>query len=170
MNRPTWVVVVGIIGIILGCIGIYIAGYTIMMPMVMDFSEEIMTTTHGNEGDTSSEEDMEKVKMMIDAPDWFLPWSIIAGLIGVIISGFYIFASIGLLMLKKSAVKIFFWVVGVCIGFTLLKGIVAITALPFIGPYMMVGGIVGIVIDIILLVVVANSDKSVFYAKKTATH
>ncbi len=168
MKRPTWATVIGIIGIILGLVGLLSSANTIVMPQILEFQKEMITEMQKNieENEAPPEEAMNMFNKIWNMPGWFKTWSVVAGIIGLIISGFYIFASIGLLQVKKSAIKMFYWVVGICIGFTFLKGVIAVSALSFIGISLMVGGLIGIVIDVILLIVVATGDKQAFFAKE----
>jgi len=110
----------------------------------------------------SPQEVMNMMQKIWDTPEWFDSWCIISGIMALIIAGFYIFASIGILQIKKSSVKMFYLAAGISIGFSILKGLIAMTAMPFMGIFVLIGGSFGVIINIILLIVVAKGDKRVF--------
>jgi len=164
MKRPTWVIVVGIFGIIMGCFGLLGAVQTMMMPTIMEFQKEIFTEVQKEleKQQDSPEEVFSMFNKMWNVPPWFDTWSIATGIIGMFVAGFYIFASIYLLQIKKSAVKLFYTAVGISIGFAILKGAVVISTMTFVVFSIMFFGFFGIVINIILLAVVATADKQAF--------
>jgi len=164
MKRPTWATVVGIAGIVLGCFGILGAGQTVMMPKIIELQKEIFTEVQKsfeNRGDTQ-EKVFNMFEKMWDVPDWFKTWSIAAGIAGLFVSGFYILASIFLLLLRRHAIKLFYLAVGISISLALLKAIISISAMSFIGFTIMAGGMFGIIINIILFIVVLTGDKKAF--------
>lgn len=172
MKRPTWATVVGILGIIIGCFGILRAGYDIITPKVIEFQKEIipeMLKEFEKKQESSKtplpahhDKFLNMANKMLNVPNWFNIWLVVSGIIGLLVSGFYIFASISLLLVKKSAIKLFYIMVGISIGFIILKGIVAMVGMPLVGFSMLVGGIFGIGLNVILLVVVITGDKQVF--------
>ncbi len=164
MQKPTWAKVVGIIGIILGCFGLLGAGQTIMMPKMIEMQKEMMPQMQEmlEKQYGTSQEAMNIMQKMWDTPEWFGTWCIISGIIALIIAGFYIYASIGLFQIKKSAIKMFYLAAGISIGFTILKGLITMAAMSFMGISVLIGGAFGIVFNIILLIVVANRDKQAF--------
>lgn len=164
MQKPTWAKVIGIIGIILGCFGLLGAGQTIVMPKMIEMQkkmmpqmQEMLEKQHG-----SSQEALNMMQKMWNTPEWFDTWCVISGIIAFIIAGFYIYASIGLLQIKKSAIKTFYYAVGISIGFIVIKDFVAMVAMSYMGMSILIGGAFGVVINTILLIVVANGDKQAF--------
>ncbi len=41
MKRPTWVIIIGIMGIVFGCLGILSAGQDILMPKILKMQKEM---------------------------------------------------------------------------------------------------------------------------------
>lgn len=95
-------------------------------------------------------------------PEWYNAWLIITGLLQLIICGFYLFASIGLLQLKTNSIKMFYFTAGAKITHSVINGIVGIATASFIAMSMMLWGALGSIIDIVLLIVVATGDKKAF--------
>jgi hypothetical protein len=100
---------------------------------------------------------------MWEFPEWYNTWAIISGLLILFVSAFLLFASIRLLQLKPSGIRMFYWAAGSKIALSVVMTAVALSALSFMGIAMMFGGVFGIVIDIILIIVVASGNKAAFY-------
>jgi len=157
-------------GIIFGILGILGGGQLIMMPKMMEMQREMFLSVKEsieNQEVTNPQQIFPKkmfetMKKMLDTPDWFDTYCIIAGIVAFFVSGFYVFASIQLLQTKPTAIKIFYSAVSLTIGFSILKSIVAMVAMSFMGMAMMMGGTFGIVINVVLLIVVATGNKEAF--------
>jgi len=172
MKKPTWAKVVGIIGIILGCFALLGASQTIAMPQTIEMQKNMMPEIqkkmleNAESQNFSPEQVQESMRMMQDIwkdiPEWFDMWCIVSGIIALVIAVFYLYASIGLLRVQTSAIKMFYIAAGLSICFGIIKGLIAMKALSFVGISIMAGGILGIIIDIILLIVVARGDKQAF--------
>jgi hypothetical protein len=102
---------------------------------------------------------------MWDFPEWYGTWSIISGILILFVSAFFLFASIRLLQIKPSSIKLFYWAAGSKIALSVLMIAVTISAMSFMGIAMLFGGVFGIVIDIVLIVVVATGNKAAFYSR-----
>jgi len=102
------------------------------------------------------------MEKMFDVPDWFGTWSIFTGITKAFISAFYLFASIMLIQLKPAAIRLFYWALGANISLSILKAAVGIYSFSFMSMAMMMGGLFGALIDVVLIIVVATSDKSAF--------
>lgn len=189
-KRPTWVTVVGIIGIILGCFGLLGAGQTILMPTIMEFQREMFagfqkTFEHELKQDSSErggakpgEESASAKKTwphnfqpkdvfamfdrMLHMPPWFSTWTMAAGVTGFVVYGFYLYASIMLLLMKGSGVRLFTIALSVAIAFSLVKTGVAFASQSFMVFSMLAGGLFGIAVNTVLLIVIATSDKQAF--------
>ncbi len=170
MKRPTWATVVGIIGIIMGGFGILGGGQLMIMPKMMEMQKEIWSAVQESieKQEATSPQQVPPKEMfqafekMWDAPEWFGTWCVAAGLIALLVSGFYLFASIHILQVKRTAVRLFYCAASLSIAFTLVKAVVALGATSFIGMSMMFGGILSLVINVVLLVVVATGNKDAF--------
>ena len=183
MKRPTWVTVVGVLGIIFSCLGILGAGQEMIMPkmlemqkqMVSDFEKMIEAEMEKESAKQSNRPAGQRggaefpvgifksVTKMFDFPDWYGTWSIISGILKLLVCAFFLFASIRLLQLKPASIRLFYWAAGSSIALGVVKGAVAVLAASFIGIAMMFGGIFGIIIDIVLIIVVATGNKEAFY-------
>jgi hypothetical protein len=84
------------------------------------------------------------------------------GSLKILISAFYLYAAICLLQVKPSAIRLFYCAAGALVVLGILKFVVAISYFSFMGMAMMAGGIFGAIIDIVLIIVIATSDKTVF--------
>ena len=151
MKRPGWATVVGIIGIIWGCLGLLGAVLTMLMPIFMPkmFMEAQKLVTAGQ----GPQQAGESFKMI--AHLWNMPYlrnsCVIIGLIGVFVSGFFILASICLLQVRRSAIKLIYAALAIEIIANILllpEGIVLKT----------ISILFGVVIYIVLLLVVAAGD------------
>jgi hypothetical protein len=170
MNRPGWATVVGIIGIILGCFGILGGGQTMLMPRMMEMQKGMFTAMQEaaeKEGATNAQEAPPKevfafMEQMWETPDWFDTYCVVAGIVGVCVSGFYIFASIRLLQIKPTAVRLLYGAIGLAIGLAIVKAVAAMATMSFVGMSMAMGGMFGLVINVVLLVVVITGNKEAF--------
>jgi hypothetical protein len=178
MKRPTWATVVGILGIIFGSMGIIGSFQIMFMPQMLEWQKTIMADFHGEvpkEEVTNVEVGVEQSENtptsfgifgsweeMFTFPDWFKQWCIVSGVIKLLISAIILYASIGLLQLKKSAIGIFCFASIANILYGIGSAIVAVTSLSFIAASMMMGSMFEGVIDFVLLVVVMSSSKEAF--------
>jgi hypothetical protein len=177
MNRPAWATVIGIIGIILGCFGILGGGQFMMMPKMMEMQKEMqdemftaMQKAAEKQGTANAQEAPPKevfefMERMWETPEWFGTYCVVAGIVGVCVAGFYIFASIRLLQAKSTAIGLFYSAIGLAIAFAILKTVMAMATMSFVGMSMAMGGIFGLVINVVLLIVVITGDKEAFVAQ-----
>lgn len=190
MKRPGWVTVVGVLGIIMGCLGLLGAGQTIMMPRIMEFQRQMFS---GMERAIENEQSQRELKgappkqggrprawsetapadwppkeffglfnKMLAVPDWFNTWLVVSGVLGLLVSGFYLYAAIVLFQLKRRAVTFFYFAAGISIGFSAVKAAVALSAASFMGLSLVAGGTFGFVVNGVLLIVTATADKRAF--------
>ncbi len=168
MKRPTWATVVGVIGIIIGTLGILGGAQTVMMPKMIDMQKalwaDMKTTMAENDitepQDMPAEEIFQMMEKMWDVPGWFDVFCVIAGLLGVLVSGFYVFSCIRILQVRPAAIGLFYAAAGVSIGFTLVKGVFVMAAMSFMGMSLIVGGLLGVVINTVMMIVAATADKT----------
>jgi len=64
-----------------------------------------------------------------------------------VLSGLLIFTAISLFQLKKTAISMFYWVVGVDICFLIIRGVIGLKAMSWLGMSMLFGGGLAIVIN-----------------------
>ena len=109
MKRPGWVTVVGVLGIIMGCLGLLGAGQTIMMPRIMEFQRQMFSGIeraieneqkqseskgtppkqggHPQRGrgtapaDWPPKEFLGLFNKMLAVPDWFNTWLVVSGIL-----------------------------------------------------------------------------------------
>jgi len=174
MKRPTWATIVGIVGIIVGCLGLLGGSQSIMMPKMIDMHEALWADTKAfiEQNEITEPHQMPSKKMlqmmekMSAVPDWFSMFCIIAGITAFFVSGFYIFASIRILQARPSAINLFYAAAGISIGFAILKTMIVMSAISFMGMGMITGGLLGIVINAVLLIVVATGEKDAFVPRE----
>ncbi len=186
MKRPTWATAVGILGIIFSCLGILGGGQEIMMPKMLKFQQEMLSDFEkiieeeiekerakqpDQEGEPKSSAEIpmgifKSFTKMMDFPDWYGTWSIISGILKLFVCAFFLLASVRLLQMKPSSIKLFYWAAGSSIALGVLKGIVALSAVSFMAIAVMIGGVFGIIIDIVLIIVVATGNKEAFYGQR----
>ena len=147
MKRPGWATAVGIIGVIWGCLGLLGAVLTLFMPVYMP---KLLMDAQSN---IPTGQETEHLKMMTHL--WNMPYlhnsCVIIGLIGVFVSGFFVLASIRLLQVRRSAIKLIYAALAIEIIANILllpEGIVLKT----------ISILFGVVIYIVLLLVVAAGD------------
>ena len=148
MKRPGWATAVGVIGIIWGCLGIFGAALTLFMPV---FMPKLLMEAQSN---ISAGQEIAHLKMMTRL--WDMPYlrnsCLFLGLTGILVSGFFIFASISLLQMRRSSIKLIYSALCIEILFNILL-------LPDSVVLKAVSILSGVVIYVILLLVVAVGNK-----------
>ena len=167
MQKPAWVNVVGVLLMIMGCFGALGSYQTFKMPKVMARYKEMMPEfkqrlEQRGSSATSSERVMQMYEKMGNVPPWFGSWCLLTGTIALIISVLYIFTAVNLFQLKKTAISMFYWVMAIDIIFLIIRGVVGITAMSWLGMSMILVGGLAVVVDIILLLVVGSKNKEAF--------
>lgn len=169
MKKPTWVNVVGIITIIMGCFGLLGALQTFSMPKVMAMQRQMMPEIQkrveqqsGGQQTYSSPEMTKMLEKMGQVPSWFDSWCMAIGTVAFLISILYIFVAINLLQLKKMAIGLFYTAVALDICFLLIRGMTGFAALGWLGVALIMWGAGAIILNVILLVAVMNGRKEMF--------
>jgi len=176
MKRPSWATVVGVLGIIIGCFGIIGGAQLATKPMLIKMQKEILSIAQKSvdqEKSTNSQslspevEQMFKMhEQMFDFPEWYNGWCVFAGLLGMIISGFYLFASIRILQVNPVAIQLFYWVSGFDISLIIIKATATILASSFMAFAAFLGGMIWIIIEGVLLIIVITGRKEAFEKKR----
>ncbi|MES0490123.1 MAG: hypothetical protein ABUK01_09035 [Leptospirales bacterium] len=172
-ERPTWATVIGILGIIVASFGMLGGMNEIITPSIMKLQEGIFNTVEKGfsniempSGSQSKDNPFttmtKKMKDIFQLPPWFATYSITSGILKLLLCGLYLFASIGLLQMKPASIRLFYIATGSSIILNVVKGIIAVSALSFLGGTMIVLGSVGVVIDIVFIAVVASGNKEGF--------
>ena len=167
MQKPTWVKVVGVLLIIMGCFGALGSYQTFKMPKAMERIKEMMPEMkqrleQRGSSATSSERVMQMYEKMGNVPPWFGSWCLLTGTIALIISVLYILTAVNLFQLKKTAISMFYWVMAIDIIFLIVRGVIGMTAMSWLGMSMILAGGLAVVVDIILLLVVGSKSKEAF--------
>ena len=174
-RKPSWPKVVGILGIIFGAFGVIGGAQLTVMPSMMDFQKGMMSNMEKTFEKQSNRRDFEAppkevfkmVKKMWDTPEWFGAWCKVGGILGMFISGFYIFAAIRILQIKPGAPGLFYSAAGLAITLALVKVGVAVALGSLLSISIVMGAIFGGVADIVLFIVVANGSKEMFATQPT---
>jgi hypothetical protein len=173
MERPRWATVVGILGMIIAFFGLMGAGQMLTIPKMINFQHQIMQDMEVSmKGKPEEQAEFQKVKEVIEqlvgqVPAWFKTAVVIFGVLGVIVNGVYIFACIALLLVKRYAIRWFYVAVALSVALAVSRGVAAVLSTKLIGLSIAVMGLIGIVVDVILLVVVATGRKEIFLQEPT---
>lgn len=164
-KRPTWVTIIAILCILFGCYGIIAGAQETVLPKMLDMQKEAMSSLFSEGGNLPEQQKkiLNQLTEMWNYPDWFPAWSVVSGVLKILVSIAYLIAGILLLQLKHYAVRVFYWAAGCSIAVALFKAIIYVAAMSFAGIIM--AGIFGWIIDIVLIVIVATSNKSAFYSE-----
>ncbi len=113
MERPGRISIVGILGIVLGCFGLMGAGQMAMLPNMVKMQKQMIADMQV-QMKPEQRAQMEPFEHLMDGfwgelPPWYMSWAVTSGLILMAIKGFYIFAALSPLQLKRSAVRQFYW-------------------------------------------------------------
>jgi len=154
MKRPTWATAVGFIGVIWGNLGILGAVLTMFMPTFMP--KLLVEAQRQIPGGQENQQFLEMMTRLWNTP-YLRNSCLFLGLIGVIVSGFFVFASVRLLQMKRSAIKLIYTALGIEILLNILL-------LPERIVLKMISILSGVVIYIVLLLIVAAGDKQAFSA------
>ena len=187
MTRPTWATVVGVLGIIFGCLGILGGGQEILLPKLIEMQQTMISQLssrleqeveqQGEEDGASTSSDqraigpsdaalafgmLKSMQGQWEFPDWFPAWSVFSGTLTMLVSALYLLAAIWLLQVRPVSIPLFYWAAGLSIALGVLKAMVLVSVASFWGAALMVGGTFGVVIDVVLLIVVITGDKAAF--------
>ncbi|MFA5339935.1 MAG: hypothetical protein WC317_07315 [Candidatus Omnitrophota bacterium] len=154
MKRPAWATAVGVIGIIWGSLGTLGAVLTMLMPIFMP-----KLLMEAQRQMPAGQQNSEFLRMMTQL--WNTPYlrnsCLFLGLIGILVSGFFVFASARLLQMRRPAIKLIYSALCIEILFNVLL-------LPENIVLKVVNILSGVVIYIVLLFIVAAGDKQAFNA------
>ena len=161
MNRPTWVMVIGILMIIFGVFGIFGSGQLMFMPKFMEFQKNLIAPAleEAKHKDPQAEKILEEFEKIMNMSDSTKQTIVIMGIFSLFITGFYLLAGIFMLQMKKNFVKIAYWAIGLSMTFTLFQTFLAMSSDSVFFMFMMIGGIFSITIDVVLLIVIILNDK-----------
>ena len=105
---------------------------------------------------------LETIKKVLQVPEWYGTWGLINGVIAILLGGGYILCSISLLVLKKGTPRLFTLVIVVSIIRNVLSLILGIIASIYWAAFTIAISLVGLVVDVVFLVVIRNSEKRAY--------
>jgi len=172
MKKPTWITVVGVLGIVFGIFGLIGSGQVAAMPTFLQWQRRMFDSfpvAPAAADQQNLEQFQQAMRMFLgDQPSWFGPACIALGVIGLAINGLYVFAGVSLLQLKPNSARLFSRVLGASIALGIVRALVMMNGYSFMAIPMLMSGLVGVVLDVILLVVIVTSDKSTIGQPATA--
>lgn len=162
---------VGILGIIFGVGGLFSSTQTILIPKMIEAQKQMLTGMEKSFPGSEMNPGFGGLKEMLEKDlAKTKPWSglvfAILGLTGVVINGIYVFASISLVLMKRYAVRLFYYIMAISIGFAILRSALAYTAQPFMGTAIAASGIAGLALDIVLMILALSGSKKAFDQNK----
>jgi len=163
VKRPNWMTVLAILGIAFGLLGMLGSLQNIIAPKMLEFQQKMLRTFSElgeKNGERPPQELLDTFETMFDIPEWFGTWLIISGIIGALIMGYYVYASITLLNSKPNSLCAYMRAMWLSIAVTVLEVAVGLAAGTLIGLGFVIGGLISIIVDVVLLVVaLSNRDE-----------
>ena len=167
MTRPTWITIVGVLGIIFGALGMMNAAQTAVTPQMLEWQRRFMHSIVSSmpaQDKGPKAEDLEKAfdSFWGPVPHWFKPWSIAAGLIGLGLSVVYIYGMISLMLMKRWAVRLIYACSAAAIALAVARGVAGALALKLIGLNVMMTSAISLAFHCVLLLVIFANAKETF--------
>jgi len=173
MSRPTWITVTGVLLIIFGVLGMIGNIQAIFMPKYMGLHESFfeIVRERAEEKDPDAAEVFDEIEQMSEVPEWFPAFISFYGLLGVLFMLIYFYSGIAMLNLKRNAIRIAYFALGLSIMFAFVQILIALLFLSsFVVIGMVLGGIISLVIDLVLLAVIMTHDQSAFKQQPLAAN
>jgi len=166
MEKPTWVKVIGVLAIIFGCTGILGSIQLMFTPWMFDLQQDIMDIAmdEARRDPEFPDRMADKISSIWNLPAWFDTWAVVFGLAGLAVAVFYLLAAIRFIQVKPGADRILMWALGVSMLLAVLQAVTIVTAGSFMAIMFTAGAAFSLVIDLVLMVVIATSDRSLFNA------
>jgi hypothetical protein len=170
-KKPRWHIVVGTIVMVFGGMGL-VGGVELMMSPKMfaqqkqvmeNMQKDMASTRPGHRNPGQPPKGFFKVfSDLYDTPEWFGSWCLIGGMSGMLVSGLYGVSGFRLLKIKRGAVGLFYLATGLSMAYTLVQVGVGLAMMSMLGMLLVGSGVIGGIIDVVLISVVANKDKEMF--------
>lgn len=170
-KRPTWMTVIGILGIIFASFGILSGIQVMMLPTMLKYQDSVFSDFDAAYEDIESmrppadfplpdgpnpPEIPTMFKNIFGMPPWFPAACTILGIATLGIYGFYLFASISLLRTTPNAKRGFCIAAFLAILLGAAKGTTGLLAGSFMTTMILMGGFFSLVVHIVLLAVAIN--------------
>lgn len=178
---PGWVIIVGVLGILMSCCGIYSGSSMMIVPKMFEFQKKFMPEMMdkmmknmpleknfklpgGGVFPSGSFAGMygEMMKAFSGDKTWFNTWCYISGAILLLLSGFYLFASIMFFRLNPNGIMLFYLAVILSCLYSIVNSIIFMTSGSFFALAFIIGSVSSFIFNLVLLFVVITGDKKVF--------
>lgn len=166
--QPRWKSTMGVLGIIFGSFGVLSSGQIMFLPTLMNFERQMFSriAEGPNQSLAGPMSDMLQT-FLAPSPAWFMPLCIGLGILGLMVSGLYVFSGISLLLARPSAPRLFCMVLVASVVVAIIRIVAMILAQGMYGIALGMGGSFGVVIDLVLLAVML-SFRSQWYANEVS--
>src|SRR5262245_26511911 len=106
--RSRWTTTIGVLGIIFGTFGVLSAGQIMFLPTIMNLQRQIFSSMleDPNQPFAGPMKGMMET-FLAPTPAWFTSWCLGLGLVGLIVSGLYVFSAIWLVLSKRNSPRQF---------------------------------------------------------------
>ncbi|MEX1002780.1 MAG: hypothetical protein WDZ35_11750 [Crocinitomicaceae bacterium] len=163
---PTWGKAIGIIIICLGALGFFYNIYKLIIPTFLNFQSEFMGEMSNLEHNELQRAPFDTFQEMISITPWQSQVIVGSGILGIILCGFYLAGGI---KLQKANYKNFIFAKNALIAFIILNALTLILVFfdnfNFIVFGLMVYLLIGLIFDIVLLIIMLSSDRSIYERK-----
>jgi hypothetical protein len=157
--------------------------YELMMPMMLSMQKKMMEGMKESIKERPQASDSREAKPSVpkvdpeaafkvfeefmSAPSWYALFAYINGGLQLFFSALYILASVFLLLVKRGAATFFLWVAAISAIRNLVAAGIGLSAGSFFAFWSVASGAGGFLIDLVLIIVVAVSDRSTYRAAQT---
>ena len=175
---PTWGLVIGILGVCFGALGLMGGAYEIMMPMMLSMQKKMVQSMEKSVKESASaRKDCEPkpcapkvdpdpafkaMDEFMTAPPWYTVFAYVNGSLQLLLSALYMLAALFLLLVKRGAATFFLTVASISAVRNLVAIGVGVSAGSFLAFWSLASGAGGFLVDLVLITVVAASDRSAY--------
>ena len=147
--RQRWRTVLGVLGIVFGCFGLLTATQSLLLPMMLEMQRKMFESMSSQAG--PGQVPSMFTDLFQPLPAWFTPWCLLVGVVGILVTGFYIFSAVWLLLRKRSAPRWFCSALVASMFLEIVRAVALAIAAGKWGLFMGMGAIFGVVVDLVLL-------------------
>ena len=183
---PSWGSVVGVLGICFGVLGLLGGTYELLMPAMFDMQKDMMASMREamkeaeakkaeeppcpqdkstNRQNIDPDKMFESMEKMWNFPSWYKTWAITNGTLQMLLAAAYVLAAIFLLIVKRGAPTLFMGVAGASMLRNIASLSVGLLSGSMLAFWAISSAAFGFLIDMVLIIVVAVSDRSVYFEK-----